>query len=817
MSFFEKKYAQHITAIIVFLITCFIYFYPVLKGKILNQDDINRGLATAQEIIDYREKGEEILWTNSEFGGMPTFQIHQIYPNNLLSYIEGGLKLNLPSQIGLIFIIALGFYFLLTTFKVDYRLSIIGALAIAFSTFFILSFVAGHNSKLRAIGYIAPLIAGIIMTFKGKRLLGAAVTCLSLGLSIFANHFQITYYTAILIIVIGIVYLIDAFRNKTLPTFFTSVIYLVIAASIAIGPNISKLWTTYAYAKETMRGGSSELTKPETEKKSTGLELDYAMSWSYGVMESCNLLIPGFYGGSSGEALSTSSETYNALINNGVPKSQAKKAIKQLPMYWGDQPFTTGPIYMGAIIIFLFILGLFIVKGPTKWWILSATILTLMLAWGRHFLLFNEFMFDYFPMYNKFRAPSMILSLACVTMPLMAILALNKLLKPDAIKEHWKKIQLSFYIVGGFCLLVVLLGGSLGSFEGSSDASLRANNWPVDSIIEDRMSMMRNSALTSLALIAAAFGLIWGYSKQKLSQTLFIVAIGTLIVGDLWVVDKKYLNDDHFAREKKNRSEQALTQADNIILQDKSLNYRVVNFAGSPFTDAFTSYYHKNIGGYSAAKLVRYQDLIDHHLSKNNMKVYSMLNTKYFIVQNPQTKALIPQQNPDALGNAWFVNKVTWAENADKEIAALNDFDPNNEVVIDERYKSYFGENTVSSNNNSLISLTSYKPNHLTYKANVNTSTAFTVFSEIYYEGSGNDWQAYIDGKEADHIRVNYTLRGMSLPKGEHTIEFKFHPPSYFQGEKISLILSIVMILLLAAAAFFEFKNSRKKEITTTK
>jgi|TARA_B110000116_G_scaffold239041_1_gene226231 hypothetical protein len=805
----KKSIIHHFISIFALIAVLLIYFYPTIQGKILVQDDITRSIATSKEARDFRaDTGEEALWTNSQFGGMPTFQMNTEYPSNLMRYFEKGLKFYkiLPDKTGLVFMLLLGFYFLLITLGVDKRISVIGAIAFAFSTFFIISLGVGHNSKLRSIGYIAPIIAGVLMTYKGKKLLGGAITTFTLALAINANHFQITYYLFLLLLVLASVYLYQAIKEKNTKDFFISSAILLLSALLAIGPNISKLWTTYSYSGETMRGGKSELTVHK-EKSSGGLDIDYALKWSYGKMESLNLLMPNFYGGSSTKKLNTSSNTYKELVRNGVNKRQAKKYVERLPMYWGEQQFTSGPTYLGAIILFLFLIGTFIIRGPTKWWIVIGSVLALMIAWGSNLMWFNQLMFEYFPMFNKFRAPSMALTIVCFTAPLLAMLALNKMLTTENISKYWGKIKLSFYILGGLCLLFYLFGGSLFSFEGLSDDSLKQQGWPMDAIVSDRIHLLKSSALKSLFFISLVFGLIWAYSKQKLSANLFIGIIGILILADIWMVDKEYLGADDFHRASAQEKSYLPSTVDQQILQDKNLNFRVFNLSVNPFTDALTSYHHKSVGGYHGAKLIRYQDMIDKHLSKQNMQVLNMLNTKYFITQDKKTGQKQAQLNPSALGSAWFVSDVLWAEDADTEIDLLGDFNATNEVVIDSRYKDYFTKEIEI--NSSTINLINYKPNHLTYKANVNNEHAFAVFSEIYYEGSGNDWQAYIDDNPVEHIRVNYLLRGMNIPNGEHIIEFKFSPPSYFVGEKISLVFSILVILLFFGALAVEFKPNR--------
>lgn len=800
MDFLKK----HGLSIVLILIAIFVYFSPALKGKVIVQSDIIQSLATSKETRDYREQtGEEPLWTTSQFGGMPTYQMNTEYPNNLLNHFER-IKRVFPTNLGLIFIIALGFYIMLYSMKVDYRLALIGSIAFAFSTFFILSLEAGHNSKLRTIGYMAPIIASIVTTFNGKRLLGFALSSLTLALSFNSNHPQISYYTLILILVIGVVYLVNSFKSKTTKNVLISGSVLLLAVFIALGPNVSKFWSSYDYSKETIRGGKSELTSDK--KQTTGLDWEYAMSWSLGKMETITFLIPDVYGRSSSASLDKDSETYNQLVKLGVPKSQAKDYIKSLPLYWGEQPFTTGPYYIGAIFCFLFILGCFVVKGPLKWWLISGTVVSIMLAWGKHFFI-NEFVFDYLPMYNKFRNPAMILTIACLTIPTLGIIGVNEILKSGNKINFKKPLLYAGIITGGICILTALFASGFDA-TGPKDAALEQQGWPIDSIIEDRISLIKNSAYKSLLLIGAAFALLFYFLKEKVSKNIVLGALAVLIIGDIWYEDKKYLNNDTFENEKQQKSAYALSNADKQILQDKDPHYRVFNVTANPFTDAFTSYHHKSVGGYSAVKLNRYQDLIENQLSKNNTKVLNMLNTKYYIIQDQNSGQKIAERNPNALGNAWFVNSIKWVKNADEEMEGLSTFNPKDEVLIDERFKNYFdGSKNVEGSSNSTIQLTEYKPNSLTYSTNVSSANQFAVFSEIYYEGTDNDWKVFVDGNEVSHIRVNYLLRGLKLPQGQHKVEFKFLPKSYIVGEKISLVFSIFIYLVVIGAIYWSYKK----------
>jgi len=806
----------HLLVGLIGLLAIFTYFPSVfLESKTIDMGDIKRSLSTSKQHRDFRDNsGIEPLWTNSQFGGMPTYQMNTKYPSNLISHLEKYTKLGLPSSLGLLFMMFIGFYFLSVSLGNKVWVSAIGGFAFAFSTFFIISLEAGHTGKLRAIGYIAPVLIGVIMTMNGRLFLGGALTSLFLAFAINANHFQITYYLSLMILMYLIIEGFYHIKEKQWKLFFVKCSVLAIAALIAVGPNISRLWTTMDYSKETMRGGRSELTKYK-DAKGGGLEKDYAMRWSYGKAETFTLLIPGFYGGSSTGSLGEDSKTADALKKRGVPKNQLENVIKFLPLYWGDQPFVGGPVFLGSVIFFLFILSLFIVHGRLKIWLITCTIFSIVLSWGNNFEVVTDLFFYYFPMYNKFRVPSMILVIASLTIPLLGMLALNKILQsPNGLTSYMPEIKKAFYISGGICLFFALIGPSLFSFSGPNDQSL-PEGWPVEDLIEDRKNIMVFGSFMALIFISLCFGLIWAYAKNKITPRYFIIGIVLSIGIDIWMVDKQYLNEDNLVRRRGKDSFYEDTPADKLIIQDKDPNYRVFNLTVNPFTDALTSYHHKSVGGYHGAKLIRYQDMIDYHLSKNNIKVLDMLNTRYYIVRNQETGASEVKGNPSALGNSWFIEKIIWAENADNEIDQLNNFDPSNEVVIDERYKSFVSNTEQLSKTNNSIKLIEYQPNKLVYESEVVGAGQFAVFSEIYYEGTNHDWKVYIDGIPSSHIRVNYILRGMDIPQGKHIIEFRFEPISYIQGEKWSLVFSIIVILSVILAILYEVRK-KKEEASST-
>ena len=784
-----KKLSPHLMVLVLFVIISFVYFSPVLKGKKLDMQDIKHWKGMSKEVVDFRDAtGEEALWTNSMFSGMPAYQISTKYKGNLIQYVAKALSLGIPRPSGMLFLYLLGFYILLLSLKVDYRLSAVGAIAFAFSSYFFIIIQAGHMTKAHAIAYVPMVIAAVLYTYRGKMFLGGVLTALTVALELYANHLQITYYLVLILLLLGLVQFIKDFKENNLVDFVKRSGILIIAALLASGTSLTRLSTTMEYGKDSTRG-KSELTN-NLDNKTSGLDKDYATSWSYGIAESFTLLIPNFYGGASQGALTTESETYQVIKR----APNARQLIKQLPLYWGEQPFTSGPTYAGSIVIFLFVLGLFFVKSEMRTWLILATIMSIMLAWGKNFMSLTDLFLDYFPGYNKFRAVSMILVIAEFTLPLLGFVALNKFLTPDvSIDAKKKPLQLAFYIVGGLTLLFALIPSLFFDFVGGQDANLEKNGWPVDALQSDRAKLLSADAWRSFIFISLTFGTLWMFLKNKLKSQYVILIVGVLVLTDMWTVNKRYLNDDHFVRESKFETPYQPTQANLQILKDKDPNFRVFNQSISTFNDAGTSYFHKSIGGYHGAKLKRYQELIENHISQGNPAVINMLNTKYVINKKGQA-----QQNPAAMGNAWFVSNINIVANADVEIAALKELDVKNTAVVDERFKDQLTADL--SNENASISLMDYKPNYLKYKSN-STKDGIVIFSEIYYN---KGWNAYIDGVLKPHFRANYVLRGLQIPKGNRIIEFKFEPRTYKTGEKVSLASSIILLLLLAFVSFKE-------------
>ncbi len=843
-----KNYMPHIIAVLLFALLASVYFKPVFDGKKIKQGDIVNYTGMSKEIADFRKQyNEEALWTNSMFSGMPAFQISVLHPSNLIQYVDKVFKMGLPHPINLVFLYMLGFYILLLVLRVDPWLGLFGAVAFAFSSYFFIIIEAGHNSKAHAIAYMAPTIAGVVLTFRGRYFLGGALTMLFLALDLLANHPQITYYLFLFLIIYGITELINALKEKQTKNYFKAVGVLVVAALLAVGSNAGNLMGTYQYGKFSTRS-KSELTFNK-ENKTSGLDKDYATQWSYGKDETMSLLIPNFKGGGSGSIANTNKQ---ALKN---VDGQFKEYIGRSDQYWGDQPFTSGPVYVGSIIIFLFVLGLFIVKGTLKQALVIATVLSIVLAWGKNFMWFTELFLDYFPGYNKFRAVSMILVVAELTIPLLAVLAIDQLLKSKkSLEENIKlpflskpsTVKVAFYIsfalTGGLALLYYLLPGALTSFfkaneyndiykqitESGNPASVAQSF--LDNLEIARQAIFKADVLRSFFLILLSAGIILLYFKSKVEKIYIVCTLAFFVLVDLWSVDKRYLNSDNFVAPAQVANPFQQSAADVKILEDKDPNFRVLNLTLSTFNDASTSYWHKSIGGYHGAKLKRYQELVDFQIDKNidavrrvwhtapkdsilravlsQQYVLNMLNTKYIILPIPDKEGNIvgaaPVQNRYAMGNAWFVNTIKYVANADSEITALTNFKPRTTAVVDERFKPELEGFQYKYDSTAHIALTSYKANELVYESNT-LSEQLAVFSEIYYK---DGWDAYVDGKLTPHVRANYVLRSMRIPAGKHTITFKFEPAVYKTGERVSFAMSALLLLTVAGALYFDRKKS---------
>ncbi len=801
-----KKILPHICFLAFSLIAIWIYFSPFFfQGKVLQQMDIEQWSGAAKEIIDYRTKtGEEPLWTNSIFSGMPAYLISTEHPGNkIIRDISHFVHYVVPHPYTGVFLMLINAYIFCLILGLSPWLAGLGAIMFAFSSFTFISLEAGHNSKIYAMAYVPLICGGIIATYQGKWKLGLPILGLGLALQLPTNHLQITYYALICAVIIGFVFMVFSILEKKIVPFLRNTLFMAVVAGVAVGTNLGALMTIYEYGKYSIRG-KSELTPLENneEVRGDGLDRDYAFKWSSGIAETFTLLIPNFYGGSSAGALDKSSATFKALKENGVPEESSRDFIQRLPLYWGDMPFTSGPIYLGVLVWFLFVIGLFLVDKKYKYVFLSLAAISLLLAWGKNFSILNYILFDYLPGYNKFRAPSMALFIIQFALAFFAVLALKAFFEnPD--KENVKKtIQKSFYILSGFCGSAVLLSGML-SFSAESDESLRsmAGDWLVQAIRDDRQSLLRNDAIRTLLIAGAIFGVLFYNLKGKISQNVTVLILAFITLAELWNVDKRYLNQENFIK-KSAQAMQTPSEIDMMIMADTTKSYRVFNM-NDPFNENRTASFHKAIGGYSPAKLRRYQDVIERHLAQNNIKVFQMLNAKYMISNDPKEPVSLM---PTPLGNAWFVSKIIKVNNPNQEISALSNFEPKNEAILDVSKFPIQQENfdTLAS-----ITLDKYSPRRLTYSAQVSQS-AFCVFSEIYYE---KGWEAKVDGKNVPILRVNYLLRALQLEAGKHTITFEFNPQTYYSANKIGSICSLVLLSFIAIVMGFTLYDTYKKSV----
>ncbi len=810
MQFSAKKILLHLLVLIGFVILSLAYFNPVLEGKQIFQSDIMQYTGMAKQQNDFRtQSGEETYWTNSAFGGMPTYQLGAHYPHNYIKKLDLSLRF-LPRPADYLFLYFMGFYILLLVLKVDFKLAALGALAFGFSTYLIIILGVGHNSKAHAIAYMPLVLSGILLTFQRKYIAGFLLTTVAMALEIVANHFQMTYYLMLLVIVLGMAHLIDAYQKKKLPLFFKSVAILVAAVIISIGLNATNILATQEYVKESTRGKSELTINPDGSRKeiSSGLDRKYITEYSYGIIESFNLFIPRFMGGGNGENVGKDSNTYEAFKKLGASPAQALQEAKQAPTYWGKQPIVEAPAYVGAVILFLFVFALFLVKGRLKWWLIGGVILSLLLSFGKNFGLLTDLFIDYFPMYNKFRAVSSIQVILELCIPILGIFGLVRLFNEfDKNNEKLKALKYSAIITAGLALVFLLFGSSLFNFVGINDGQyIQAYGQDfIDAVKEDRKAMLSSDTLRTLVLVLLSAGVIWMYLKKKLSEKLVVIVFAALIVFDLVVVDRRYVNNDNFVSSRQVKEPFQANAADLEILKDDS-HFKVLDLTVNSFNSGRASYFHNALGGYHAAKPRRIQNIMSYQIEKNNLQVFNMLNIKYFI-QTTKDGEKIALQNPDANGNAWFIEQFKVVRNPNDEILALDSLDSKREIVFNDydfgsRYISV-GIPSFEVDSLASINLVEYKPNYLKYSSQ-NSKDGFAVFSENYYR---QGWQAFIDGVKAEHIRVNYVLRGMEIPSGEHTIEFKFDPQVIRTGSSIALGSSILLGLLLLGGLFYEFRK----------
>ena len=814
-----KPAVPHLVAIASFLIITVIYFYPVLEGKVLHTNDGTVAKNASKEIRDYRAKyGKEPLWTNAMFSGMPAYLISTRFPGNLMKYADTLLRI-IKMPVASIFLTMLGFYILLLIFRVRPWLAIAGAIAYGFSTYFFFILSAGHNTKAIAIAYMAPMIGSIYYTYRYNAIKGALLATFFLTLEIIANHPQITYYAFLCLFIFWITEFIWSVRQKEIVRFLKTTAILIIPVLLSVGMNFGYLYTTYEYGKYSIRG-KSDLITGSNKNVTTGLDKDYATQWSYGVDETLTLLIPNFKGGAN-IPFARNSETVKALRKNNVGQY-----ADQFQKYWGTQPWTDGPVYVGAIVVFLFVLGLVIVKGPEKWWLLAATLLSIMLAWGKNFMPLTNLFMDYFPGYNKFRAVTMTLVIAEFCMPLLGILALRDVFEGTTSKKNFLKgFKIAFGLTGGLAFLFILFPGLAGSFLSPNEQG-QLPGWLSAALISDRETLLHGDASRSFVFILLGAAVLLGFYYEKIKKEYVILLIAFLFLTDMFFVDKRYLNADKFVKPAVSEKASAPTIADNFILKDGG-NYRVLNLSVSPFNDASTSLYHKSIGGYHGAKLRRYQELIDSAIFKdyvfynnllstaksledlqpalqrlNSNNALKMLNTRYLII-NAKMDPII---NNNALGNAWFADTVIFAENANRELSLVNKINPAKQAVIDIRFIDQVTNSGYKGNDKDKIELTSYKPNELIYKYS-SGGERLAVFSEIYYPAG---WKAFIDGAEKSFFRADYVLRGMVVPGGNHEIKFIFEPASYYTGNKISMASSLIFILLVAGYIAVMLRNKKR-------
>ncbi len=804
-----KFIITHFFVLTIFVVAALVYFNPVLEGKKIYQSDIAQYTGMAKEQNDFRAKtNQEPYWTNSAFGGMPTYQLGANYPHNYIKKIDKLIRF-LPRPADYLFLYFLGFYILLCCLKVDYRLAVVGALAFGFSTYLIIILGVGHNAKAHALGYLPMLLGGIILTFRKKYILGFLLSAIAMALEVNANHYQMTYYFMLLVLIIGAVYLIDAIQKKKIKHYFTSVGILVIAVLLGIATNATSLMATKEYSDWSTRGKSNLTINPDgSERENTGgLDKEYITQYSYGIAESMNIFVPRLFGGSNAENLGKDSKTYNYLTNKGLPSSKALEFTSSLPLYWGDQPGVAGSAYVGAILFFLFVFGLFIIKDKAKWWLLGGVIMSLVLSWGKNFSILTDFMIDYFPLYDKFRAVSSIQVILELCIPILAILAVMKLFKKNT--DNQKSIQylkLSFAIVGGVCVALFLAKGMFG-FDALNDDTYRKyfGDEVLTMIKLDRQAVYTSDIIRSLIYILLTAIIIWFFIKEKINKNIFVVILGILILLDLVGVDRRYVNEDDFVRTRQMEVPFQRTNINKQIEKDNGV-FRVYD-PSEGLNGASTSYYHNSIGGYHAAKPAAMQDLFDFHIYKGNTKVLDMLNVKYVIQQDAEGRNY-PATNPNANGNAWFVTKLIEVKNANEEIKALDSLDVKTEAVVNTSYFSDISNFNFEKDSTAKIYLKTYKPNHLTYISST-SKDAVAVFSEMYYKYG---WNAYIDGKITPHFKVNYTLRALKIPSGNHTIEFKFEPEVVETGSKIALGSCIALAIIALGGIYFSYTRSSKKE-----
>lgn len=803
------KFLPHFIVLVLFVIISLAYFSPVLQGKKIFQSDIVQYTGMAKQQNDFRKStGKETYWTNAAFGGMPTYQLGAKYPHNYIKKLDLTLRF-LPRPSDYLFLYFIGMYILFLVLKLDYKLAFIGALAFGFSTYLIIILGVGHNAKAHAIAYMPLVLSGILLALKGNYLKGFILTTIAMALELVANHFQMTYYLLLLVLVIGLVYLIDSYKKKKLLNFFKGVGVLVVAVVFAIGLNATNILATKEYADTSTRG-KSELTinsDGSYKEANKGLDYDYITEYSYGKLESFNLFIPRFMGGGSSEPLPDNPKSMKAVMQLGASPQEANQILNQVPMYWGDQPIVAAPAYIGAIIVFLAILALFLIKGKLKWWLVTGIILSLLLSWGKNFSILTDYFIEYIPLYNKFRAVSSIQVLLELLVPILAVLGLQQFFFNSSItSEKKKKILLcASGISAGIAVIFILFKSILFDFSSPYDSYFIKDLGPdfVDAMKEDRMSLFTNDAIRSLVLVVLSAGVLWFFLKAKLKQGTAIALFALLILIDLVGVDRRYVNSDDFVVARVMTHPFQENFADKEILKDTDY-FRVYDVTLNPFNSGRASFFHNALGGYHAAKPARIQDVDNFYLSKGDIGILNMMNVRYIITKG-KGGTKVPQRNPYANGPAWFVENVMIAENANEELLLLDSLDTKRTAIIHQEFSQKLPLENIERDSTATISLKSHAPNYLVYESST-VSPQLALFSEAYYS---NGWNAYIDGQPVTHFRANYLLRAMKIPEGNHTIEYKFEPEVVAIGSKISLATSVLFLLVLLGAIFY---NYRKKE-----
>lgn len=806
-----KAFYPHLLVVVGFILVSLFYFYPVLKGEKIFQSDIVQYTGMAKEQIDFRkETGEEPYWTNSAFGGMPTYQLGAKYPNDVIGMLDDALRF-LPRPADYLFLYFLGFYVLLMVLKVDPLKAFFGALAFGLSTYLIIILGVGHNAKAHAIAYMPMVVAGVLLVFQRKYIAGGLLTMVAAALEINANHFQMTYYLLLLLAIIGVYYVVIAIKNKEFKELGKVIGVFVIAAILAIGANATNLMATSEYAKYSTRNNSELTFNPDGSPKtdSNAMSYEYITEYSYGIAESLNLIAPGLFGGSNNENLGIKSETYQNFVAQGYPADQVQGFVEHAPAYWGAQPIVAAPAYIGVVVFFLFVMAFFVEKRNIKYLFLAGAVLSLLLSWGKNFSVLTDFFIDYVPLYDKFRAVSSIQVILELCVPALAILGLYQFFKQDDEKAKWNALWKSGAITFGLLVVLFLIKGMF-NFSGANDAMYAQayGDEFIRTLKLDREALYTSDVLRSMLFVGLTFAVLFLFVKNMMKETTAIIAVGVLMVFDLFMVDKRYVNNnpDQFKSAREVDMPFEPTEADQRILADTT-HFRVFEVEGG-MSSARTSFFHKSIGGYHAAKPRRMQQLFDYQIAKNNVRVLNMLNVKY-VIQSDENGQKLALANPAANGNAWFVEKIRFVNSANEEMKALDSLDNKKEAVISNYefgtfFKPVFKKDYVVDSL-AQIKLVSYKPNYLKYISN-NSNEGIAVFSEMYYE---NGWNVYINGEKDSMLRANYVLRGLQIPAGKHTIEFKFEPEVVKTGSTIALMSSIGMLLLIGAGVYLE----RKKKI----